>query len=339
MLGLLGLFGALFAGVVADTLMSSGHGDDHDTADDADPDAPNPDEPLSDGGSLLDDPNAGMPQSGDTPSPTDPDETLTGADGDDILTGDGGDDSVTGADGGDLLGGRGGDDTLDGGDGNDWLHGGDGNDTLAGDAGNDDLHGEDGNDSLSGGLGYDTLAGDSGNDSLDAGAGDDSLIGGDGDDTLSGGDGNDAVTGGLGGDLAAGDAGSDTIDGNDGNDTLWGEDSTGGDDHSTDFLTGGAGDDLLRLGAGDYGNGGDGADQFVLDDIHQGDPVAQITDYNPQEDSLVVLYDQSQHPDPALTVHTAEGSSDATVMLDGVAVANVQGGAGLTADDFILKAA
>ena len=139
--------------------------------------------------------------------------------------------------------------------------------------------------------------------------------------------------------LAAGGHGSDTLDGNDGNDTLWGEGPTSKDDHATDFVNGGAGNDELHLSSGDYGNGGEGSDQFVLDDIHHGDPVAQITDYNPHEDSLVVLYDAHLHPDPDVTVHTAEGSSDATVMLDGMPVATVQGGAGLNASDIMLRAA
>ena len=346
MLGILGLLGALFAGVVADTMVSTSHhgaAEDDPAPDELDPND-TPDQ-SSDGGSLLDDPNAandpgvGLPTSDDSTDPVDDPVNLDGSDGNDVLTGNGGDDDVSGGEGNDLLGGRDGNDSIDGGGGEDWEHGGTGDDTMSGADGQDDLHGEDGNDMLDGGASNDTLSGDFGNDRLNGSANDDSLIGGDGEDTLTGGRDNDEVQGGTGSDLMAGGRGEDTVDGGDGADTIWGEGPSSGDDHTMDFLNGGTGDDLIRVGSGDYASGGDGADQFVLDDIHQGDPVAQITDYNPHEDSLVVLYDPSQHPNPELSLDVPSGSSDATVMLDGVAVANVQGGAGLSISDFILKAA
>ncbi|MBC7478372.1 MAG: calcium-binding protein, partial [Pseudorhodobacter sp.] len=249
-------------------------------------------------------------------------------------------------------------DDLHGGDGVDWLYGGDGADSLAGDGSDDNLHGDAGADRLSGDDGNDTLNGDDGKDMLAGGAGDDSLAGGEGDDNLRGDAGDDAVQGGVGADLVVGGAGSDTLDGNDGNDTIWG-DRAGGDaaaahlaaddgaiqpvaavpGASVDFLNGGTGDDVLHVGAGDYANGGDGADQFALHDIAQGDPVAQIMDFNRHEDSLVLIYDPSHHADPQITVSSEAGSPHATVMLDGVPVAQVMGGAGLVAADVVLQAA
>ena len=47
--------------------------------------------------------------------------------------------------------------------------------------------------------------------------------------------------------------------------------------------------------------GGDGNDDFHLLDIGANDPPMQITDFNPHEDSLVVMYDAAIHPDPQLT--------------------------------------
>jgi len=87
------------------------------------------------------------------------------------------------------------------------------------------------------------------------------------------------------------------------------------------LLTGGAGNDTLVLGAGDYGNGGEGADSFTLHDIHADDPPMQITDFNPAEDSLLVLYDASLHPDPQLSLQP--GSNGTTLLLDGVPLANL----------------
>jgi Ca2+-binding RTX toxin-like protein len=103
-----------------------------------------------------------------------------------------------------------------------------------------------------------------------------------------------------------------------------------------DFLNGGEGDDALHLGAGDHGDGGAGADVFWLDDIAPGDPPAQIMDYRPDEDALVMLYDPMVHGNPVVSIHSDEGSPDAVVLIDGVPVANVLGGAGLRAEDVSL---
>lgn len=72
-----------------------------------------------------------------------------------ILTGTTGDDTLTGADGADLLYGLGGDDLLSGGRNNDRLYGALGDDRLSGGAGNDKLYG---------GAGLDTLTGSTGRD-------------------------------------------------------------------------------------------------------------------------------------------------------------------------------
>jgi Ca2+-binding RTX toxin-like protein len=335
MLGLMGLLGAVLAGFMMDAVTSPDRDDTQDGAD-------VPDEVEMGTGSLLDDPGAandpeaGMARSDDLEGGPDAAVTLQGGAADDILTGDGNDDLIAGAEGDDLLGGRDGDDHIDGGAGQDWLRGGAGADRLAGAAGDDDLHGEDGDDRLTGGEGNDGLSGDLGRDLLEAGRGDDSLSGGDLADTLRGGTGDDALQGGAGDDRAAGGSGGDIVDGNAGHDTLWGA-RAGAADGQVDFLNGGEGDDVLHVGAGDYASGGEGADQFLLADINPGDPVAQITDFDRGEDALMLVYDAALHADPVVTIEEAAG--DATVFLDGVPVAQVLGGAGMSVGDVVLRAA
>ena len=352
MFGLLGLMGALFAGFVVDALSSTGHDSAPDHTDASTHDLHHHEARTADAsgsttaetGSMLDDPGAandptaGLPVSHDGATPPDPPETLHGGSANDILTGEGGNDVVAGGSGNDLLGGRNGDDLIEGGQGTDWMHGGAGADTLGGAKGGDDLQGEAGNDSVAGGVGNDALYGGTGHDHLAGGHGADSLVGGSQADTVQGGSQDDAVQGGSGGDHVSGGKGSDTVDGNDGNDTIWG-DSEGHADEQTDFLNGGSGNDVIHADAGDYANGGTGADQFALSEIKAGDPVVQITDFNQKEDSLVLLYDPIHHADPSVSVQCADGSPDATVLLDGIPVAHVLGGAGLQAGDVQLRSA
>jgi len=89
-------------------------------------------------------------------------------------------------------------DTHTGTDEEDFLSGGNGNDTINGGGGNDLIFGEVGNDRLSGGDGNDTMIGGNGNDNLDGGAGNDNLSGELGDDLITGGAGDDMMNGGQG---------------------------------------------------------------------------------------------------------------------------------------------
>ncbi len=352
MLGLFGLFGVLLAGLAADTMMSSTKG----AADEDDPNATDAPADTADSsgphGDILnwlgtepdpvpianpDDPDF-VPQSDDLPEPLDPNITVTGESGADILSGGDGDDTLAGSGGDDQLTARGGDDFIQAGAGADTVYSGAGDDTLQGGAGNDLLVGGDGRDTLVGGAGDDSLLGQTGNDRLYGGAGDDTLMGGLGNDTLVAGDGNDWLAGGLGDDHLIGDAGSDTLDGGAGNDLLAGREAVNAFPE-TDFLNGGDGDDTLTLGAGDYATGGDGADRFELPDLGVGDTIANIADYNAQQDSLVVVYDPSMHPDPHLSLETPDDSHDVVVVLDGVPLALVQGAAGMTLADVLLTPA
>lgn len=100
------------------------------------------------------------------------------------LSGGNGNDLLTGGSGGDVLFGGNGKDTLIGGAGGDTLHGGNGVDDLRGGAGNDLLLGENGKDKLDGGTDNDTLNGGQHNDVLLGQNGDDVLIGGKGKDHI-----------------------------------------------------------------------------------------------------------------------------------------------------------
>ena len=212
-------------------------------------------------------------------TPTDGNDVVFGTDGADTIDARSGNDVVCGFDGGDTLRGDAGDDELNGGSGADRLDGGDGGDNLFGETGSDDLHGDAGDDHLfagedgdgaDGGEGNDSIQGESGNDRLLGSAGDDTIAGDDDADTIEGGDGNDALSG-LGGDDTidagtgndedvSGGAGNDTINGRDGGDPL-----SGGD--GTDVVNGGAGDDTLGGGTGgDTMDGGEGNDTIAGDD-------------------------------------------------------------------------
>ncbi len=349
MLGLLGLFGALIGSFVADGLLTATPKSDAETGDtDGAEDNAHQNASGSDSDETVDlldiasaaqqvdatsfsDSSAPNESESSDISVSPPENTrITGTASDDILASDAGSDTLDGGDGDDLLDGRDGDDLMFGGEGEDYLNAGGGDDTVIGGADDDVAQGEDGNDLMQGGTGNDSLAGHMDDDDLDGGEGDDTLLGGSGDDSLNGGEGDDWLAGGFGDDLLHGGAGSDTLDGNNGNDTIWGFDTEDTRAEDVDFLNGGAGDDHLYLGAGDYANGGAGADIFTIGDWLSEGEFARITDYDPDEDDIVVLYDAMAHPNPTIELLTEEESDDATVLLDGIPLAVIANGAGLS---------
>jgi serralysin len=188
---------------------------------------------------------------------------LNGTSDNDTLTGGEGNDSLSGLALSDRLSGRGGNDTLSGGTGNDRLLGEAEDDSLSGGAGNDNLDGGVGSDTLFGGAGNDTLNGgnrspdtfsenalygEDGNDRLISGNDSDSLFGGRGNDTLNGGDSFDTLFGGDGSDRLVGGNDFDELNGGSGNDTLIGVAIATSSNRSTDSLTGGVGSDRFVLG-------------------------------------------------------------------------------------------
>lgn len=201
------------------------------------------------------------------------------------------------------------------------------------------LQGSNLDDTLTGGAGNDTLAGLGGDDWLQAGQGDAYMNGGEGNDTLIGGAGDDTLIGGAGDDLLIAGEGNNTLNGGAGNDTLVGValDDDGHDISGRNFLNGGDGDDLLIAGQGDYLNGGDGSDTFALGDWLHGQAAVTIVDFNPQDDQIVLHYDPSRLTEPQLSVQFSPTDPDtAQIWLDGHLIANVAHGAGLTAQDIAL---
>ncbi|MDA1164482.1 MAG: hypothetical protein O3B13_15420 [Planctomycetota bacterium] len=156
--------------------------------------------------------------------------------------------------------------SIMGGDGEDILIGGAGIDTIDGEAGDDSIQGGAGNDLLSGGADDDTILGEAGGDVIDGGAGNDSLFGGADNDSILGQDGGDIIFGEGGMDTLEGGTGNDTIDGGDDNDSILGEsgaDSLSGG-NGNDIVDGGADNDTLAGGSGlDNLVGGDGTDQVA----------------------------------------------------------------------------
>ncbi|KIN74752.1 calcium-binding protein [Sulfitobacter guttiformis] len=240
------------------------------------------------------------------------------------------DDLFDGTDGNDRASGQDGADTLSGGDGNDELRGDDDDDLLGGDSGNDTLHGDDGRDLIYGGdqddvlIGHnddDTLFGDRGNDALQGSAGSDMLDGGSGDDTLSGGLDNDTLIGGAGADVLFGGWGNDVLSGVTRN-------GAGGDDDEGDFLNGGGGDDTIIAGSADIVTAGEGADEIVLGDWLAHGEAAQIMDYVADDDSLLLVWDDSEAgaAEPELTLQIDPDRFDQTlILIDGTVIAAVNG--------------
>ena len=245
-------------------------------------------------------------------------------------------DTITGGDAHDQIGGGDGADDLRGGAGGDDLHGEAGNDRIDGEDGADTLHGEDGDDALHGGAGDDVLSGYLGADTLFGGDGDDCLLGGAGDDLLRGGAGHDSLMGGWGDDTLAGEGGGDAMFGGEGNDVIDGrnDDAAAG---APDYLNGGAGDDTITTGNDDIVTGGAGADTMILGDWI--DDPAQVQDYDPQEDRLVVIFDDSDTGAtlPNLSLSQNPDAPEAIrLLLDGVPIASFAGAGAPTLDHIAL---
>lgn len=321
MLEVFGLVAALFAGLLAETFRSGGEPDAPTVPDDDT--TQSTDFALGDGGVY----------SSDQPIPADPNETLTGGASADILSTNGGNDQIWGGAGDDALTSRGGDDSVVAGDGSDQVFGGDGDDFLMAGGGNDTVYGESGHDLINGEGQDDMIYAGSGDDDVMGGAGHDQIFGGEGRDTLSGAAGNDAIDGGLGDDLIAGGVGADELFGGAGDDTIWGQ-SAGAQDRDADFLNGGDGNDQLILGQGDTGHGGAGTDTFAVTDFGAN---AQIIDFDPVQDQLLIQYDPQQIVDPVVTVQSGD-AGETLVLLNGNLVASLTNGAGLDAGQISLRA-
>lgn len=193
-------------------------------------------------------------------------DTLTGSADADTITGGDGNDVISGEAGNDTLSGNADNDSISGGDGNDFIDGNDGNDTALGDAGDDSIMGGFGNDMLTGDIGNDTIDGGFGDDMLNGMSGNDSLLGSFGNDRIAAGSGDDIVRGGNDNDTIQGHSGADLIDGGHGEDSILGQagnDTVFGDD-GNDTIMGGNGNDLVNGEDGDDVIDGEGAADTVI---------------------------------------------------------------------------
>jgi Ca2+-binding RTX toxin-like protein len=169
-----------------------------------------------------------------------PQQSINGDSGDDVLLGDDSDNTIIG---------YGGDDKLYGRKGNDLLHGGKGNDTVIGGSGNDTMYGGQGADFMKGGFGDDTIQGNRGYDLI---------VGQDGSDIINGNEGNDRIFGGNDNDFLFGDEGDDQINGMLG----------------VDELTGGTGADIFVFSDATHSNGS-GYD--TITDFEQGTDLIDLS--------------------------------------------------------------
>lgn len=258
-----------------------------------------------------------------------------------------------------------GDDTIRAGDEAAYLFGNDGDDTIIagggalaafGGQGDDRLDGSDSADGyLDGGTGDDVLIGGGGDDQLFGGRhenddrADNAHLGGvaghqdvSDDDYLDGGDGDDILKGGLGEDWLLGGDGDDIIDhfghamedsGAERHDYNW------HNDHASDVLDGGTGNDTLIFGASDIATGGEGNDVFWLyPDGAETEQVAQITDFKSGEDFLrISLAEDANHKDLDCVVQPSESGEDGIVTIGGQVVAILKGAPDATVQDIYVE--
>lgn len=107
---------------------------------------------------------------------------LNGTNGDDVIVGTDGPNTINGGNGDDTICGMGGADIINGGNGDDWISGGAGADIINGGTNSDTIYGDEGNDIISGDNAGDFLNGGSGNDIIDGGSGNDLCTNGGGND-------------------------------------------------------------------------------------------------------------------------------------------------------------
>lgn len=204
-----------------------------------------------------------------------------------------------------------------------------GDDLLIGTEGDDEINGKGGDDAILGGEGDDTIYGREGSDFVFGDEGDDSLRGGEGNDDLIDLVGSDTLIGGSGVDLVI-------ASGMPSNVATWTEQAQSGQFEDSpapwDFAEGdfdgdevylGKGNDFAEVGYNDTVTGGEGFDTFMIIGA-QGDlgdhDAPEITDFDIEEDALVVYYSGAAVPELGYAVN-AGGTVD--VLADGQTAATL----------------
>ncbi|MGP9805709.1 calcium-binding protein [Paracoccus sp. NSM] len=180
---------------------------------------------------------------------------------------------------------------------------------LTGTNDDDRMDGTDGDDILLGLGGADVISGFAGDDRLEGNTGNDTIFGGTGDDSLAGGGGTDVIYGGPGNDVI----GSDRLDA----EVNW---ARGG----AEQLFGDAGDDQLLFSPDDIVSGGSGADSFRMVYDVRGE-AAQLTDFDPAEDSLTLYAEFDETSPPAVTISADDETRITSVAVDGRVVLTLNG--------------
>ena len=161
----------------------------------------------------------------------------------------------------------------------------------------------------------DILPGTNESDAISGFQGDDWLVGNNGNDNLHGHSDNDLLEGGGDNDRLFGGIGSDTLDGGTGNDTLVGFEPGERDSSGVDILRGGRGSDKFFLALGN---------ELHYDD---GSGHAQIKDFNPQQDKLVLLGSASDYEietfDGGNSFIFTQGQEDFIAVVEGVSNFNL----------------
>jgi Ca2+-binding RTX toxin-like protein len=215
------------------------------------------------------------------------DLSLVGGNGNDTLTGSDIAEAISGLGGDDLIRGRAGDDAINGGAGDDEIDGGAGNDVIQGGAGNDLITDYEGYARVDGGAGNDSLFGLDGE--LRGGAGDDYLDG----EVLYGGTGQDLLFGGLDASRLNGGAGNDALVAYAlGNDTM----------------TGGAGADQFLFAISDRG-------VDIVTDFDATEDVLNLQDFGITQDGIYAYASQSG-ADTVITIDKGETGTLTIVLLN-----------------------
>ena len=188
------------------------------------------------------------------------------------------------------------------------------------------IDGDEGDDTLSGTAGDDLIRGFAGNDSLSGDAGDDTLDGGSGADRVEGGAGSDTLYARGGVDALFGGAGDDLLDGRSDDDA---DPST----FSADRLDGGDGDDTLLGDGNELMIGGEGADDFTV--FAGAQQTAEIADFQPGQDRIVVRYDPAQGV-PYAEIEPDEAGQNFFINVNGAYLARIQGEFGINGSDIVV---
>jgi Ca2+-binding RTX toxin-like protein len=229
---------------------------------------------------------------------------------------------------GDLLGesliGSGDSDTLSGSGGDIYP--------VDNETGDDTIYGGSGADTVIGGVGYDLFYGGADGDTFQGWNGADTLYGAGGDDSLTGDYGNDLAFGGEGNDTFSWMASNDTSYGGAGHENIFDVQQTYDSVPNISLMDGGAGNDSLSFEAGSTITGGTGDDSMWLYAGLGETAVTVITDFDPDEDSILID-EGSLLPGTTPQIVIWEDDTGCDIMTGDIDMARVSGGQGLTTAD------